>query len=50
MAHPVSAATVKAEHGTSYSHLYCIGRLWHILLTPLLYRHNMAHAINTDTV
>ena len=50
MAHPINTATVKADHGTSYKYRYCIGRSWHILLIPLLYRQNMAHPINTATV
>ena len=47
---PFNTSTVYAEHGTSYKRRYCIGRSWHILLTPLLYRQIMAHAINTSTV
>ena len=50
MAHPISTATVEAEHGTSYKYLYCIGKSWHILLIPLLYWQIMAHPINTATV
>ena len=50
MAHPINTATVKADHGTSYFCLYCIGRSWHILLIPLLYRQIMAHPINAATV
>ena len=50
MAHPINTATVQAEHGTSYLYRYCIGRLWHILLIPLRYRHVVAHPMNTATV
>ena len=50
MARPINTSTVYAEHGTSFKYLYCIGRSWHILLIPLLYRQNMAHPINTATV
>ena len=37
MAHPINAATVYADHGTSY-------------IIPLLYGQIMAHPINTATV
>ena len=47
MAHPINTSTVKADLGTCYKYLYCIGRTWHIVLIPLLYRQNMAHPINT---
>ena len=50
MAHPINTATVEADYGTSYLYRYCIGRTWHILLIPLLYRQNMAHPIYTATV
>ena len=50
MAHPIITATEKADHGTSYQYLYCIGRSWHILSIPLLYRQIMAHPNNTSTV
>ena len=50
MAHPIITSTVQADHGTSYYYRYCRGGSWHILLTPQLYRQNMAHPINTSTV
>ena len=50
MAHLIKTSTVYAEHGTAYKCRYCIGRTWHILFIPLLYRQNMAHPINTATV
>ena len=50
MAHPISTATVEADHGTSYQYRYCIGRTWHILLIPLRYRQIMAHPNDTATV
>ena len=50
MAHPIITATVKAEHGTSFQYRYFIGRSWHILLIPLLYRQIMAHPSNAATV
>ena len=50
MTNPIKTSTVEADHGTSYKYLYCIGRTWHILLIPLLYRQIMAHPINTATV
>ena len=49
MAHPLNTVTVEADHGTSYKYRYRLGRTWHILLIPLLYRQNMAHPINTAT-
>ena len=50
MEHPINTATVYADHGTSYKYRYCIGRTWHILLIPLLFREIMAHPINAATV
>ena len=50
MAHPINTSTVKADLGTSYEYLYCIGRTWHILLIPLLYRQIIALPLNTATV
>ena len=50
MARPTNAATVSADHGTSYQYLYSIGRTWNILLIPLLYSQIVAHPINTSTV
>ena len=50
MAHLINTATLKADLGTCYKYLYCIGRTWHILLIPLLYRQIIALPVITATV